>query len=75
MRDIEDRVLLLAIYKKRKDESLSDILLMLEDAGVFTLKEGKKRLKELKRSSLFLENNLSLEGIDRAKQIEQEFKI
>jgi len=75
MRDIEDRVLLLAIYKKQQDESLNDILLMLEDAGVFSLKEGKKRLKELKRSSLFLENDLSLEGIDMAKQIEKEFKV
>jgi hypothetical protein len=75
VRDIEDRVLLLAIYKKHKDESLSDTLLMLEDAGVFSLKEGKRRLKELKKTSFFSGDSLSLEGIEKAKEIESEFKV
>jgi len=73
--DMEDKVLLLAIFKKEKDESLNDTLFVLENAGVFTLKEGKRRLKELKKSSLIVGENLSLEGIEKAKLIEQEFKI
>ncbi|RUM66485.1 MAG: hypothetical protein DSZ06_03135 [Sulfurospirillum sp.] len=75
MMDMEDKVLLLAIFKKEKDESLNDTLFVLENAGVFTLKEGKRRLKELKKSSLIVGENLSLEGIEKAKLIEQEFKI
>ena len=73
--DIEDKVLLLGIYKKKDDESLKDVLLMLEDAGVFSLKDGKKRLKDLKKTSLFDNEILSIEGVERAKEIEQEFKI
>ncbi len=73
--DIEDKVLLLGIYKKKDDESLKDVLLMLEDSGVFSLKDGKKRLKELKKTSLFDNEILSIEGVERAKEIEQEFKI
>ena len=75
MMDIEDKVLLLGIYKKKDDESLKDVLLMLEDSGVFSLKDGKKRLKELKKTSLFDNEILSIEGVERAKEIEQEFKI
>jgi len=73
--DIEDKVLLLGIYKKKDDESLKDVLLMLEDSGVFSLKDGKKRLKDLKKTSLFDNDTLSIAGVEKAKEIEQEFKI
>ncbi len=73
--DIEDRVLLLGIYKKQEGESLQDILVMLEDSRLFSLKEGKKRLKALKSNGMIKDGELTVLGIERAKEIEQEFKV
>lgn len=44
--DINEKVLLLAILKKEIDESLSDVVLKLENTGMFSLKEGKKIAKK-----------------------------
>ena len=73
--DINERVLLLAIYKKEKDESLQDILITLENSRVFTLKDGKKLLKNLKKSKYIIDGILTLSGETKAKEIEDEFKI
>lgn len=73
--DINKKVLLLAIYKKQDDETLNDILKKMDNSKVFTLKEGKKYLKELKKELLVTEQYLSMLGITKAKEIELEFKI
>lgn len=73
--DIETRVLLLGILKKQKDETLQDVVLQLEQSHLFTLKEGKKRLKELKTQGFIGENALTIKGELEAKNIEKEFKI
>ncbi len=73
--EIEDRVLLLGIYKRKEDESLKDILLMLEETGLFRLKEGKQRLKKLKTEGYIDADRLSVTGIKKAQEIEQEFKL
>jgi len=73
--DIEKKVFLLAIYKKRDDESFKDVVAQMEDAKVFSLKEGKKLLKEFKSEKLIVSNGLSFSGIQQAQEIEQEFKI
>ena len=73
--DLNKKVLLLAIYKKEKEESFKDIVLMLENSRVFSLKEGKKLLKELKKEQFLNENELTLKGIVKAKEIENEFKL
>ncbi len=73
--DIETRVLLLGILKKQKDETLQDVVLKLEQSHLFTLKEGKKRLKELKTQGFIGENALTIKGELEAKNIEKEFKI
>lgn len=73
--DLNKKVLLLAIYKKEKSESFKDIVLMLENSRVFSLKEGKKLLKELKKEQFLNENELTLKGIVKAKEIENEFKL
>ena len=73
--EIEERVLLLGILKKESDETLDNIVQKLEDAGVFSYKEGKKLLKSL-RTRNYIENQaLTLKGIQKAKEIEQEFKL
>jgi len=73
--NIEIRVLLLALYKKQDDESFSDILGMMEESRVFTKKVGKKYLKYLKNENYITEDSFTMVGLEKAKEIEQEFKI
>ena len=73
--DIESRVFLLAIYKKQDDETLTDVIAQMEEAKVFTFKEGKRLLKEFKNDKLIIENEMSFSGLALAKSAEQEFKI
>ena len=73
--DLNKKVLLLAIYKKREDESYKDIILMLENSRVFSVKEGKKLLKELKKEKFLDDKGLTIKGFSKAKEIESEFKI
>ncbi len=73
--DINEKVLLLAILKKESNESLSDIVLKLENTGMFSLKEGKKLLKKLKTEQYIDDSFLTFKGVAIAKNVEQEFKI
>ncbi|MDD2291630.1 MAG: hypothetical protein PHV52_05090 [Aliarcobacter sp.] len=73
--DINEKVLLLAILKKDSDESLNDIVLKLEDTGLFSLKEGKRLVKKLKKEEFLSDSFLTLKGEAIAKNVEQEFKI
>ena len=73
--DINEKVLLLAILKKESTETLNDIVLKLENTGLFSLKEGKKLLKKLKAEQFISDSFLTLKGEAIAKNVEQEFKI
>ncbi|MGE0051600.1 MAG: hypothetical protein AB7S49_08735 [Arcobacter sp.] len=73
--DINEKILLLAILKKESNESLNDVVLKLENTGLFTLKEGKKLLKKLKTEEFVGDSFLTLKGELIAKNVEQEFKI
>ena len=73
--EIEERVLLLGIFKKESDESLDNIVQKLENAGVFNYKEGKKLLKSLKTRGYIEDQSLSVAGIEKGKDIELEFKL
>lgn len=73
--DIENRVFLLAILKKQENETLNDVLLQLVNNRLFTIKEGKKRLKELKAKEFIIDGKLSVTGQLEAKKAEDEFKI
>lgn len=73
--DIVERVLLLAILKKESDETLNDVVLTLENTGLFSLKEGKRLLKKLKSEEYLSDSYLTLKGEVTAKNVEQEFKI
>ena len=73
--DINEKVLLLGIYKKDDDETLNDIVLKLEASGLFSVKEGKKLLKKLKREEFINDTILTLKGQLIGKQVEAEFKI
>jgi len=73
--NIEIRVLLLALYKKKDDEKFSDILGVMEESQVFTKKIGKKYLKYLRSENYITEDSFTMVGLEKAKEIEQEFKI
>lgn len=73
--DINKKVFLLAIYKKEESETLNDIVLKLTDTGLFSLKDGKKLLKEFKKDELVSESFLTLKGQIQAQDVEKEFKI
>ena len=73
--NLEKRVLLLALYTRAEDETFQDVLLKLEATHVFSLKEGKKLLKALKKEGYAESGKLTLKGIEYAKEIEKEFKI
>jgi hypothetical protein len=75
LENIEIRVLLLALYKKQEDESFNDILGVMEESRVFTRKVGKKYLKYLKSENYIAEDSLTMIGLEKAKEIELEFKI
>ena len=75
LEDINERVFLLAIYKKESDESLKDVAMKMEESRVFSLKDGKKYLKEFKKLGLIVDNELSMVGIEKAKEVELEFKL
>ncbi|KAB7885381.1 hypothetical protein [Poseidonibacter ostreae] len=73
--DINEKILLLAILKKKDDETLMDVVSTLENTQLFTLKEGKKLLKKLKSEEFLTDGILTLKGELIAKEVEQEFKI
>lgn len=73
--DINEKVLLLGILKKESDESLNDIVIKLENTGIFSLKEGKKLLKKLKTEGYVLDSSLSLKGDLAAKEVQKEFQL
>ena len=73
--EIEERVFLLAIYKKKDAESLNDIILILENGGLFSYKDGKKFLKGFRQNDLIDGEHLTLMGLEKAKDAELEFKL
>jgi len=73
--NIELRVLLLALFKKDDTETFKDILLVMENTGVFTKKNGKKYLKILKELKFIVDDQFTMLGIEKAKEVEVEFKV
>ena len=73
--EIEERVLLLGLYKRHEGESFNDVVMMLEEAGVFSYKEGKKLLKSLRENGYIQEDKLTVTGVQKAQEIEKEFTL
>ncbi len=71
----EEKVLLLAMLKKEENETLRDILTILENSRVFTIKEGKRLVKGLKKEGYIEENELTLKGSVTARAAEEEFRL
>jgi hypothetical protein len=75
MDNIEQRVLLLGLYKKEDNETFNDVLGVMEESRVFTKKVGKKYLKNLKELNYITNDSFTMIGLAKAKEVEQEFKI
>jgi len=71
----EEKVLLLALLKKEKDEGVRDILAMLENSQVFTMKEGKRLVKVLRNEGYICDGELTPKGFMMAQKVEMEFKL
>ena len=72
---IEKKVFLLKMLKRESDESIKDVIIILADTGVFTLKEGKKIRKELEREGYIKDGNLTMLGVAEAKKADEEFRL
>ena len=72
---IEKKVFLLKMLKRESDESIKDVIIILADTGVFTLKEGKKIRKELEREGYIKDGNLTILGVAEAKKADEEFRL
>ena len=73
-KEILKQVTLLGIYKKKPDETLNDVRVMLVDTGMYDMKEAKQIFKELKEEHYLLDGALTLKGITAAKEAEAMFK-
>ena len=73
--EVENKVILLAILKKEEDESFQDVLLKLCETGMFELKEGKQRLKELKKEGYIVDGGLTMIGLQSAQDAQREFTV
>jgi hypothetical protein len=71
--DILKKVTLLGIYKKKPDETLNDVRVMLVDTGMYDMKEAKQIFKTLKEEHYLLDGALTLKGITEAKAAEEMF--
>jgi hypothetical protein len=72
--DILKKVTLLGIYKKKPDETLNDVRVMLVDTGMYDMKEAKQIFKALKEEHYLLDGALTLKGITEAKAAEEMFR-
>ena len=66
-------VTLLGILKKEPQETIDDVLLMLAETGMYTLKEAKAVLKRLRKEGYVQHGTLTIKGMLRAKEAEQKF--
>ena len=72
--DIIKKVSLLGMLKKKPEESLNDVMVMLVNTGMYDMKEAKQVFKALKADKYLVEGQLTLKGITEAKAAEAMFK-
>lgn len=73
--NMEFRVFLLSIYKKQDNETIQDVIAMMINSNLFDIKTSKKFIKELKNLNYLIDNSLTMIGIQKAKEVELEFKL
>jgi len=73
-KELLKQVTLLGIMKKKPEETLNDVMVMLVDTGMYSMKEAKQIFKELKADKYLVDGQLTLKGITEAKAAEAMFK-
>jgi len=73
--NVVERVCLLALMKKEREETLDDIQKMLVETGMFEMKECKEVFKTLKEEQYISEDGgLTMKGVMEAKVAEEMFR-
>ncbi|MBN2767525.1 MAG: hypothetical protein JXQ68_00320 [Campylobacterales bacterium] len=72
---ILEQVLLLAILKKEPNESIEDVLKMLEEAHAMSLNEGKEIVDRLEKEGAIVAGKLSFLGIAMANEAQRAFSL
>ena len=75
MLSTEEKVILLALLTKEEGENLRDVLAMLEESRVFSMKEGRRLCKVLKNEGYIQEGQLTLKGSATARAAKAEFTL
>jgi hypothetical protein len=73
-RELLTRVLLLALYNKKEEDTIQDVLVELDGLQAISLDESKALLKEIKRDSLFVEGSFTPIGLERVKEAQNFFQ-
>ncbi len=69
------KVLILALYNRKKGDTIQDVLIELDELKAISLKESKKLLKELKKEDLFINGEFSPLGLIKVQEAQQFFTL
>ncbi|MDD5406181.1 MAG: hypothetical protein PHE73_04460 [Sulfurovaceae bacterium] len=70
-----EQVLLLALLYKEPNESVQDILEMLEEGRAMTMAEGKEIVSKLEKDGAIVDGKLSFVGMALANKAQEAFKL
>lgn len=70
-----EQVVLLAILKKEPNESIEDVLKILEESRAMSLNEGKEIVKRLEQEGAIVVGKLSFLGIAMANEALKAFTL
>lgn len=73
--EILKNVLLLAISNKKKEDSIQDVFIELDEINAMSLKESKNIFKDMKKEKLFFEGDFTLLGLQKVEEANVFFKL
>jgi len=73
--ELLEQVVLLALLHKEPDESVQDILAMLEESRAMTMAEGKEIISKLENDGAIVDSKLSFVGMALANKAQEAFKL
>jgi hypothetical protein len=75
MDDINQRIFLLKMLTRERDETMRDVIISLSNTGMFTPKEGKRIRRKLEKEGYVRDGELTLKGMAVAKKTQNEFRL
>ncbi len=73
--ELLEQVVLLALLHKEPNESVQDILAMLEESRAMTIAEGKEIISKLEKEGAVVDGKLSFVGMALANKAQEAFKL